>query len=318
MDWKKGAQYWDHAWNPVIGCKPVSEGCRNCYAASMAQRFPELQDETGGFLPHPPKAPKAPPKSGVVFVGNMTDLFGEWNTDQQICNWLYYLPCTATYLTLTKRADRMNRLARYWEVGNITPGSPHWFGITAENQTKFIERMAFFWDLKLDHKWLSLEPLLDSIDLSDMGEYFCPKCNSGFTCPEKYNTPCCGVEIHGGDDYECPKCGENFGEGCEVVVCPICGNDGNGHWIQADHVDCFGSHDLNPLKSIKWVVVGAESGPNRRPCKLEWVESIVEQCKSAGVPVFVKQLDIGGKLVKDIEKFPAHLQIRQVPWGGKE
>ena len=32
------------------------------------------------------------------------------------------------------------------------------------------------------------------------------------------------------------------------------------------------------------------------------------------IPVFVKQLDIGGKCVTDINKFPAHLQIRQIPW----
>ena len=68
------------------------------------------------------------------------------------------------------------------------------------------------------------------------------------------------------------------------------------------------------LKWFQWVVVGAESGPNRRPCKLEWVELIVRQCREAGVPVFVKQLEIAGKLVKDINKFPPELQIRQVPW----
>jgi protein gp37 len=52
----------------------------------------------------------------------------------------------------------------------------------------------------------------------------------------------------------------------------------------------------------------------RRPCKIEWVESIVEQCRATDVPVFVKQLDIGGKCVTDINKFPEHLRIRQVPW----
>lgn len=66
-----------------------------------------------------------------------------------------------------------------------------------------------------------------------------------------------------------------------------------------------------------WVVVGCESGPNRRPCKIEWVESIVEQCMSAKVPVFVKQISINGKCVTDINKFPAHLRIRQVPWSKK-
>ena len=70
------------------------------------------------------------------------------------------------------------------------------------------------------------------------------------------------------------------------------------------------------LNNLKWVVVGCESGPNRRPCKIGWVESIVEQCMAANVPVFVKQLDIKGRCVTDINKFPAHLRIRQVPWKG--
>ena len=41
---------------------------------------------------------------------------------------------------------------------------------------------------------------------------------------------------------------------------------------------------------IGWVIVGGESGPNARPCDIDWIRSIVAQCKSAGVPVFVKQL----------------------------
>ena len=59
---------------------------------------------------------------------------------------------------------------------------------------------------------------------------------------------------------------------------------------------------------------GAESGQNRRSCSLDWVRQIVRQCREANVRVFVKQLDIDGKLVKDIEKFPEDLQIRQIPW----
>lgn len=45
---------------------------------------------------------------------------------------------------------------------------------------------------------------------------------------------------------------------------------------------------------IDWVIVGGESGPNYRPMELEWLISIYEQCKAAGVPLFVKQ-DCGRK-----------------------
>ena len=34
---------------------------------------------------------------------------------------------------------------------------------------------------------------------------------------------------------------------------------------------------------LSWVIVGAESGPNRRECKVEWIEDIVGQCRAAGM-----------------------------------
>jgi protein gp37 len=44
-----------------------------------------------------------------------------------------------------------------------------------------------------------------------------------------------------------------------------------------------------PLEGISWVIVGGESGPGARPMKEEWVLSIREQCKAAGVAFFFKQ-----------------------------
>jgi protein gp37 len=41
---------------------------------------------------------------------------------------------------------------------------------------------------------------------------------------------------------------------------------------------------------LNWVICGGESGPGARPCSVEWIRSIVEQCKAANVPTFVKQL----------------------------
>ncbi len=38
------------------------------------------------------------------------------------------------------------------------------------------------------------------------------------------------------------------------------------------------------------VIVGGESGPRARPCNIDWIRSIIRQCKTAGVPCFVKQL----------------------------
>jgi len=62
-----------------------------------------------------------------------------------------------------------------------------------------------------------------------------------------------------------------------------------------------------------WLVIGAESGPKRRECKLEWVRDLVGQCKAAGVAVFVKQLSINGKVEHDIKKIPEDLRLREWP-----
>lgn len=66
-------------------------------------------------------------------------------------------------------------------------------------------------------------------------------------------------------------------------------------------------------QNLHWVVIGCESGSRRRPCKIEWVRDIVQQCKATNIPVFVKQLDIGGKVVHDINQFPEDLRVRQYP-----
>lgn len=45
-----------------------------------------------------------------------------------------------------------------------------------------------------------------------------------------------------------------------------------------------------PTCEIDWVIVGGESGPGARPCAVEWIERVRAVCKSAGVPLFVKQM----------------------------
>jgi len=71
--------------------------------------------------------------------------------------------------------------------------------------------------------------------------------------------------------------------------------------------------DAGFVHYLDWVIVGCESGHRRRRCSIEWVRDLVKQCKQAGVATFVKQLDIDGRVERDVEKFPADLQIREYP-----
>jgi protein gp37 len=80
------------------------------------------------------------------------------------------------------------------------------------------------------------------------------------------------------------------------------------------------------LKDIDFVVVGCETGPKRRPCKLEWVQSLVDQCKAAGVLCYVKQIPVlrmvkgskGTRWIDSVshnpEEWPESLRVRKTPW----
>jgi protein gp37 len=51
-------------------------------------------------------------------------------------------------------------------------------------------------------------------------------------------------------------------------------------------------------RGLDWVIMGCESGPNRRPMDIEWARSMRDQCQAANVPFFLKQMEIDGKVVK--------------------
>ena len=75
------------------------------------------------------------------------------------------------------------------------------------------------------------------------------------------------------------------------------------------------------MKFINWVVLGGETGPGARPMKEEWATSVVNQCRAAGVPVFVKQIHVDDKVgkkwkqrvSKNMDEWPCQLKFRELP-----
>ena len=49
---------------------------------------------------------------------------------------------------------------------------------------------------------------------------------------------------------------------------------------------------------IHWIICGSESGPGARPAEMRWARDLKDQCQGAAVPFFLKQMPVGGKLVK--------------------
>jgi protein gp37 len=158
VDWAK----W--TWNPMTGCK---HGCPYCYARDIAMRFtghfhPELHEDrlNDPVITRIPKGKENELGITKVFVGSMTDLFGEWFTDEQIQKVLD--ACQATpqweYLFLTKNPKRYKTIQ--FPVNC-------WVGATADTQARCDAAMEAFSSMPFQPtiRFLSCEPLLEKIVL---------------------------------------------------------------------------------------------------------------------------------------------------------
>lgn len=87
----------------------------------------------------------------------------------------------------------------------------------------------------------------------------------------------------------------------------------------------LGPLDLRPFVGpghVNWVIVGGESGPGARAFDPDWARIIIDQCRDAGVPAFVKQLgenvtDRPGLRLRnkggDWDDLPPDLRVREFP-----
>ena len=79
------------------------------------------------------------------------------------------------------------------------------------------------------------------------------------------------------------------------------------------------NHDY--LKDIDWAIIGGESGDKARLMDTAWAEGLVDVCRSAHVPVFMKQMGTawsrrygdGSFKGDNIDNFPEMLRVREYP-----
>ena len=80
--------------------------------------------------------------------------------------------------------------------------------------------------------------------------------------------------------------------------------------MQIVHEDNEG-YGVPMIKGLDLVICGGESGQKARLMKLEWAESLHDQCKAAGVSFFMKQMS--GRTKAEREAIPAHIDVQQFP-----
>jgi len=262
-------KYRDAAGNVVWACVKTSPGCTHCYAEALAKRYgrggPFKQSVMDGLTPFLDekelrKMLTYKPASGArCFIGDMTDVFGEWVPDEMLDRLFAAFAARpdVTWQVLTKRADRLAkymagdvhlRMTRcfvnfreYMEPVGPWPLSNVWIGVSVEDQQRADERIPSLLRTRAAVRFLSCEPLLGKLNLR---RYF-------------------AHSIH-----------------CGGMVRP-------GHFMPS-YCDCG-------APNIHWCIVGGESGGGSRECRAEWVRDIVKQCQSARVPAFVKQM--GSKII---------------------
>ena len=168
---KTTIQWTENTWNPWHGCKKVSEGCRFCYMYRDKERYGQdpttvLRSKSTFNDPLKWKEPK------LIFTCSWSDFFiaeaDEWRDE-------VWAIIKATphhiYQILTKRPENIaDRLPGDWGGGyeNV------WLGVSVENQKAADERISILRDIPAKIRFLSLEPLLEKIDL----DLICRDCDS--------------------------------------------------------------------------------------------------------------------------------------------
>jgi len=170
-----GIEWTHHTFNPWIGCTKVSAACDNCYAENWDKRFKggrwgqhadRTKTKTWG---QPLKWQKQAEKQGVrfrVFCASLADVFdnhksiqSEWR--ESLFELIKQCP-NLDFLLLTKRPQNIKKyLPADWGNGyhNV------WLGCTVESQ-KEADRLNHLTKIPAVVRFLSMEPLLGSVDLS--------------------------------------------------------------------------------------------------------------------------------------------------------
>jgi protein gp37 len=163
------------SWNPVTGCL---HGCPYCYAREIASNEKYSKAFPVGFTPlfheerlTAPRFTVIPaeslddPEYRRVFVCSMADLYGRWVPDEWIAQVHAAMLASPQweYLLLTKFP------ARY--VGLDLPPNA-WVGTSVDEQKRVrLAEDAFRQIRGVKVKWLSLEPLREPLEFSDLSMF---------------------------------------------------------------------------------------------------------------------------------------------------
>src|SRR4030042_174230 len=326
-------EWTNETWNFQGGCTPVSEGCLHCAAARSAElctirgckKYTGLTKNgkwTGElrFFPEELDKPLHWKKPRIIFPDFMSDLFHpsvpfEWI--DKVFDIINLTP-QHIYQLLTKRihiAKEYIEYRRNQKYHRLLEGN-FWLGVTCENQKTAEERIPILLQIPAAVRFLSLEPLMENIDLlKSRTDVYCLACSGPHDCNwEGYENEMLPLNVENEDNDDecigqCPKCGSGVYSG------PTLGYNTLLHSLNWVIIGCESINGRVGRLFMEDIINDSRSGVKVSSENIWWnhVRNIVEQCKEANVPVFIKQGPLNGKVEHDISKFPADLRIREYP-----
>jgi len=309
-----GIEWTDATWNPIRGCSRVSEGCRNCYAESVAYRF----------------SGEGQPYEGLVTIGADGERKRQWNgnvlfVEKHLLDPLRWQGRTLYHpefgdkpvgreagkrIFVNSMSDLFHPnvkdewIDKIFAVMALCP--QHTFQVLTKRPERMLEYLA---DSRLFQRLIAMEnaacPCGDCINLvthahrgrNYIGRLHLPLPNVwlGVSCEDQATA-----------DARIPLLLQTPAAvrfiSAEPLLGPIDRGKCGGLPIYPErHATAVGeksSHNpwyrdiTNFAKSqryIDWVICGGESGPGARPMRASWAQDLRDQCGATGVPFFFKQ-----------------------------
>lgn len=289
MSEKTNIEWCTSTGSPWIGCTKVSPGCKNCYAADLdAQRFSRTIG--GGTKEHPIShwgkgAPRLRTKGFWKDAVRWNKQAGEmlyplklrerprifpslcdWLDDEVPIEWLHdflkliYDTPNLDWLLLTKRPE--NFIARIGEAyiyevrHGLNKDEPFRLWLTAWESTDAIYPINVWIGTSVEDQQRAEERIPALLKIPAKVRFLSVEPLLG---PVRIISPAEALPW-------------------ELAATGMAWSYSNCHYERI----------ATPM--LHWVIVGGESGPGARPCNVAWIESIVQQCRVAEVPCFVKQL----------------------------
>lgn len=245
-------QWTDETWNPTTGCTRVSEGCRHCYI-----------ERTPAFRIHGRKFVNG--TTGVQLHPDRIDTPLHWRKPRRVF--------------VNSLSDLFHEDIPFEFIeqvfGVIGSSQRHTFQVLTKRPARMLEFM------RLAPEWWSTTPPIVYHDTGYpprnlwLGVSVEDQATADERIPILLDTPA-AVRFISAEPLLGP-----------VDITPylthVTWQEMIEHQSETGHENC-------QSVALDWVILGGESGPGARRCDVDWIRQLKNQCQTAKVPVFVKQL----------------------------